>query len=539
MSRLADEIVAPAKIRRILRTAALCAASAGAASVLLLALSGWFLTAAATAAATGYAAAFNYLLPSAAIRGLAIARTAARYGERLLSHQAALLAMAELRGRLFGKLAAQDSRAAPDLSSGAASARLIGDIAALENLVVRRPGRTGALVGAGLGVGVASLAGWKAALCLGLVLAVTPFALAALARRLTRGPSAAAASALGDLRSRFVDYATARPEIVAYGAGARVSAELLGICARLGDAKAALARSEGVMLGLTAFNAVAAASIVLLVGDGPAANIALAALGAAASVEGMGAPVLAAFRQAGVDEALSRLNEMSSLVGAPKPASPPPAPATITIGRETFAPGARIAILGPSGSGKTRLIEALAGLKPPVHELAAGGAPLTSWDASDLSGQIALAPQDAALIAGTVADNLRLARPGVTEEDMRAALAVTCLDQWAAGLPHGLETSLDEGGGLLSGGERKRLALARALLADRPWLALDEPTEGLDAMTEAALVRRLSDWLDATGRGLILASHRPAPLRLARRSIHVGHAGADRAIWTDDVRVAV
>ena len=95
---------------------------------------------------------------------------------------------------------------------------------------------------------------------------------------------------------------------------------------------------------------------------------------------------------------------------------------------------------------------------------------------------------------------------------MQAALTVACLDARVADMPLGLDTWLGESGGILSGGERKRLSLARALLAERPWLVLDEPTEGLDAATEAELIGRLCAWLDATGTGLLLASHRPAPL---------------------------
>ena len=126
------------------------------------------------------------------------------------------------------------------------------------------------------------------------------------------------------------------------------------------------------------------------------------------------------------------------------------------------------------------------------------------------------------MLAGTIADNLRLARASVTEPEMWQALHTACLDTRIASAPTGLNTILGEAGGILSGGERKRLALARALLAGRPWLLLDEPTEGLDAATEAVVIDRLRAWLDATATGLILVSHRAMPLILADQRIAIG-----------------
>ena len=177
----------------LLRWALLCAILAGLSSVLLLALSGWFLTAAAIAGAAGSAVAltFNYLIPSAAIRALAIIRTVSRYGERLLSHRAALTAMAGLRSELFGRLATQDSRHAPDLSGGDASARLLGDIEALEDLVVRRPTRPASLIAAAFAVGLTLYAGWESALALALLLAALPLLLKLAADAWTRRPAGA------------------------------------------------------------------------------------------------------------------------------------------------------------------------------------------------------------------------------------------------------------------------------------------------------------------------------------------------------------
>ena len=123
------------------------------------------------------------------------------------------------------------------------------------------------------------------------------------------------------------------------------------------------------------------------------------------------------------------------------------------------------------------------------------------------------------MIAGTVADNLALARPGVNRAAMENALFLAGLDDVVAMLPGGLECWLGDDGARLSGGQRKRLSLARALLADRPFLLLDEPSEGLDLDTEAMLAARLRGWLDETGVGLIIVSHRPTMLELADRRL--------------------
>ncbi|WP_109806227.1 amino acid ABC transporter ATP-binding/permease protein [Sphingosinithalassobacter portus] len=524
MTRRDETALLQATDRKLLRWAFVCALVAAISSILLLALSGWFLTAAAIAGAAGPAAAmgFNYLIPSAAIRGLAISRTAARYGERLVSHRAALGAMATLRGKLFGKLAAQDSRTAPDLSGGDASARLIGDIEALEDLVVRRPTRPASLIAAVFAVGLTCFAGWQAALALAILLAALPGLLAFAARRLTREPAAVAAAALGDLRTAFIDYAAARPEVIAYGLGDRVSAQLLDIAAPMDRARAALFRGEGVLAGLLLAYGCVAAALVLALATGPAAQVALGLLAATASVESMAAFARTAMRQASVEQGIARLATLRTLEGEPQKRIAAAADAaSIALGDVAIAPGARIAVTGRSGSGKTRILEALAGMRPAHHRLAVDGMPLENCTADRLRGQFALAPQDAVLIAGSIADNLRLARSGLNEADMRAALEVACLDRRIAAMPAGLDTPLSEAGGILSGGERKRLSLARALLAGRPWLLLDEPTEGLDGATEAELVRRLGDWLDATGTGLVLVSHRPAPLALTRQRVDV------------------
>ncbi len=508
----------PQAVRSRIALGFLAAFAAGSGGLVLLALSGWFLTAAALAGASGAAAvaAFNYLLPSAAIRALAVVRTGARYGERLWSHEAALRALAGLRSGLFTRLAHVDGRTAPDLSSGDASARLIGDIAALEDLVVRRPGIPAAVGTMLVGLGAVALAGWLAALLLAAVLALLLAALAFIPPRLSAGPSAEAAASTAALRRMLVDYAAARSEIVTYGLAPRITALLLAEAQRLDAAQRRLARIEAASGGLLIIGAALAAAAALLASTAAPPLTALAVLAASATVEAVAAIARSSAREAAVAEGNARLRVLLALP-APDNAPAPPAgkPLSIGLGTAQFLPGSRIALTGPSGSGKTRVIEALAGLRAPAHALTLGGTALAALPAPVMRAQVALAPQEPMLIAGTVADNLRLARPGIDAAAMEQALRTAQLWPRIARMPQGLETVLGEDGGVLSGGERKRLSIARALLAERPWLLLDEPSEGLDAGTEAALVAALETWLDARGAGLIVASHRAAPLALA------------------------
>jgi len=507
----------------LLRRATLCAVIAALAGIALLALAGWFLTAAAMAGAAGTLAvqAFNYLVPSAAIRLLAILRTVSRYGERLWSHRAALEAMGGLRASLFARLAAQDSRTALPLSSGDAAARLTGDIDAMEDLVVRRPSRIAGLMAALAGVMLAASGGWLSALLLAVMLAALPPLLRVLAQRLTEGPAQQAADALGALRARYVELASARAEIAAYGLGDRVMAELAPLTSRLDRARARLFIGEGVQAALLAAYSALAVMLVLLGANAPAPQVALALLASAGAVEAMAGLSRTAFRQASVDAGLARLAALDAL-----PLNDAPAPSATTahairLGGVELRPGARVAVTGRSGSGKSLLAEGLAGLRPVTADVALGGHPLAACSGAELRDQFALSPQDAPMLAGSIADNLRLARPRIDAADMADALHVACLDQRIASLPGGIDYRLGEAGGTLSGGERKRLSLARALLTGRPWLLLDEPTEGLDAATEALLISRLRIWLDRTGTGLILISHRPAPLTLTDRQVPV------------------
>lgn len=190
--------------------------------------------------------------------------------------------------------------------------------------------------------------------------------------------------------------------------------------------------------------------------------------------------------------------------------------------------GETVAVVGPSGAGKTTLLNAVLGFAAP-HEgrVLIGGRDLASLDPESWRRQIAWVPQRPYLFAGTIAENVRLARPDADDEAVRTALRDADALGFVSVLPDGIETRLGEMGAGLSAGQRQRIALARAFLADRPVLLLDEPTANLDGETEASVVeavRRLAE-----GRTVLLVVHRPALLPLADRVLRLAGPEIGRA----------
>ncbi|MFF5857567.1 thiol reductant ABC exporter subunit CydD [Streptomyces sp. NPDC012751] len=186
----------------------------------------------------------------------------------------------------------------------------------------------------------------------------------------------------------------------------------------------------------------------------------------------------------------------------------------------SVGPGETVALVGPSGTGKSTLLSALLGfVRPAEGRVLIGGADLAGLDLEEWRSRIAWVPQRPHLYAGTIAENVRLARPGADDGAVRRALRDAGAWDFVAALPEGVDTLLGEDGTGLSAGQRQRLALARAFLADRPVLLLDEPTAALDGATEAdvvAAVRRL-----AAGRTVLLVVHRPALLAVADRVVRL------------------
>jgi ATP-binding cassette subfamily C protein CydC len=159
-----------------------------------------------------------------------------------------------------------------------------------------------------------------------------------------------------------------------------------------------------------------------------------------------------------------------------------------------------------------------------------GGADIGRVDVQALRAVFAYAPQEVQLITGSVRENLLLGDAAARDDELWAALYDAGLDARIRAAAQGLDHWIGDDGCRLSGGERRRLALARALLRPAPWLLLDEPTEGLDPRTEAQLVRRLRRRLARTGQGLIVVSHRPAALALADREIQLDSLASRSAV---------
>lgn len=524
-----------------LLAASVTGALVSAGAVALLGVSGWFITASALAGAAGPAVAhvFNYLVPSAVIRFLAIVRTASRYGERVTGHEAALKALAALRPQLFEGLARGSTARALSLAGGEASARLVQDVDAVQDRFVRLSAPWSAGAGLLTGMVMASLAGWRAAIAVALAAMLSVGVGVILGRRLAEPAGHRLQEAMGDFKTDFAAMSAAAPELQAYGMKDWAVDRLARQGGEVEAAAEALARAGGwLMAGQTLAMALGVTGAAVAAGSASPALTALSMLAAVATIESAG-NLLNALRQNGaVAVAVQRLGEL--LDGeAPSAASSSVAPNLYLATPDLrLAPPQRLAIVGRSGAGKTTLIERMMHLRPPMPgeiafaDLKGADQVLEALALEALTPDavrplFAYAPQQAVLMAGSVRENLRLAAPSADDEQLWAVLEDAGLADRIRAAPGGLDVALGENGARLSGGERRRLGLARAYLRPAPWLVLDEPTEGLDAVTEAKVLERLSQRLQRTGQGLILISHRPAPLTLCQQALSVSGIDED------------
>ena len=536
-------------LARPLRGRLLLAVAAGAAAtgcaVALLAVSGFLL---ARASLQPNIVAISVAV--VAVRALGIGRAVFRYGERLAAHDVAFRVLADVRVAIYRRLERLAPAGLAAFRSGDLLARLISDVDATQDLFIRgiAPPLTAVLVGAGaMTAGLLLLA--PAGVVLGGGLLLAGIAVPWLAARVASQAAQRTAPARGDLGAALADLLAGAADLHAFGgqeaALGRVEAADAELTRLARRSAAAAALGSGLMTavsGLTLWGVLVLG--VAAVGSGTLTRVPLAVLTltALAAFEAV-IPLPAAAIQLGQSAtAAGRIAEVLDAADpVPEPASPRPlprGPVTIALrGAQVryepgappaidgidldLPPGKRIALVGPSGAGKSTVAAVLLRL----HNLTAGTATLADDHGADNHGAdnhgashdladyapddvrtiIGGCPQDPHIFDASIRENLLLARPGATAGQLTEAAARARLLPWILSLPRGWDTQAGPRGVAISGGERQRLALARALLADPAVLILDEPTAHLDPDNRRALAR---DLLKATrGHATLLITH--------------------------------
>jgi thiol reductant ABC exporter CydC subunit len=484
------------------------------------------------------------------VRFFGLSRPLTRYLERLASHDLALRVLGRVRVQVYREIEPLAPAQLEGYRHGDLLARMVADVDALQNLHLRAVGPPlVALLAGAVVVGVAAAFLPAAGVVLAVGLVAGGVIVPALAGWLGRRGGRRQAAARGELSAELVEVLRAAPELVAYGGAAQVQARL-----RAADgALVRLARRDALVGGLAdgAGLAVVGATVagVLAVAVRASADghldrvlIAMLALLALASFEAV-QPLAAAARELSVTLAaggrvLDLADRQAAVVDpvAPLPAPSWPFAVALENVRARYAPGeraaldgvslrlepgCRVALVGPSGAGKTTVVNLLLRfLDPEAGRVTLAGRDLRDYRQEDVRRVIAVAGQDSHLFSASIRENVCLARPGASDEDVERVLRRAGLWSWVAGLPDGLDTAVGEEGRELSGGQRQRLVLARALLVDAPVLVLDEPTAHLDPPTARALV---DDVFAAAGhRSVLLITHRAEGLDLVEEIIRIG-----------------
>ncbi|MFE3941554.1 thiol reductant ABC exporter subunit CydD [Streptomyces sp. NPDC059118] len=497
----------------------------------LMAVSGWLISRASEQPPVLY-----LMVAVTATRAFGLGRAVFRYAERLVSHDAVLKLLAELRVAVYRGLERVAPAGLRRTRRGDLLSRLVSDVDALQDYWLRwmLPAGTAVVVG----TAAAGFIGWLlpaagVVLAAGLLLAGVgvPLVSSACSRHTERR----LAPARADLATRITDLLGGTAELTVAGAlpdRAERTREADGVLTRIAAHAATATALGGGLTALIAGLTVVATALVALpaVHDGRLAGVELAVvvltpLAAFEAVTGL--PLAVQYRRR-VERSAERVYEV---LDAPLPVHEPDSPAEAPASpfplevrglsaryagavRDaldgvdlTLTAGRRIAVVGSSGSGKTTLAQVLVRfLDARAGTYRIGGVEAGALEGDTVRRFVGLCAQDAHVFDSSIRENLRLARTGATDEELRAALGRARLLDWADALPDGLDTLVGEHGARLSGGQRQRLALARAILADFPVLVLDEPAEHLDLATADALT---ADLLDATeGRTTVLITHR-------------------------------
>ena len=469
-----------------------------------------------------------------AVRALGVSRGVFRWLERMLTHDVALRGVVSLRTSLFTALASRTDDALTRLRRGELLSRLGDDAQELGDHVIKAivPALVAAVM---LVVVLATFAPLSlpatAAMAASLLLAAV--AAPRFAHRAAALTEQAVLTTRGDVTSHSL-------EILDDATSLRVDGRLDGALARLAAAQAAhdaaidraarpaalAAAAVPASMVLAVTGSLLAAGAAWTAGDLSAGQIGILLLLPLSSFEAATALPAAATQHARSRAAAERLDALIGEGGEVDGSAPVPAerPATATLTARDLtagwsaeapcvrgldldlAPGSRLAVVGPSGSGKSTLLATLAGLLAPL-----GGE--VSSDAASLREAVTMFAEDGHVFATTLRENLRVVRRDLSDDEALAALSAVGLDDWLATLPHGLDTMLGPDGTTVSGGERRRLLLARAVVRRGPVLLLDEPTEHLDTARGDALLAALltpgDESLVPASTTVVVVTHRP------------------------------
>jgi ATP-binding cassette subfamily C protein CydC len=454
------------------------------------------------------------------------ARVVLRYLERLITHDATFRALADLRVWFFRGLAPRSAGGLGYRHAGDVLARLVNDVEALDGLYLRilLPLACAALLLPVLVV-VAARDSALLAVVLAVLFAVSAFVVPAWAARAAMSGGVRLAKAGSALRVAALDAIAGLREVTAFGAQGRM---LAAVQAREGALLAAQRdQSRRASLANAAAFLCAQAAILaalLLAHQHLAAIIVFVAVAAFEAIGGLSrAGVLAGLSVAAASRVLEAAEGTLAVVDPASPAPPPKGSAIRFEGigyswAEGGAPlfhgltldipqGSRVALLGPSGVGKSTLAAlALKVVAAQQGRVILGGVDIATLSAADVRARIGWLSQATHLFDDTIRGNLLLARPGASDAALWAALDAARIGAMVRALPDGLDARVGERGEGFSGGQGRRLALARALLSDAPVLILDEPCTGLDAETEREFYLTLNE--AAEGRTIILIAHR-------------------------------
>ncbi|UIJ39727.1 cysteine/glutathione ABC transporter ATP-binding protein/permease CydC [Vibrio kanaloae] len=502
------------------------------ASIGLLTLSGWFISASAVAGLTIARETFNYMLPGGGVRGLAMGRTAGRWGERVVSHNATFKLLTDLRIFFFKKLAPLIPGRISNLRDADLLNRLVADVDAMDHVYLRlvSPVTVGVF-----GIFFLTLfLMWfdtSLGLILGSILLIMLLVWPVLFYKLGKRNGGELTQNKADLRVTTLDWVEGCSELTLFGAEERYRNAILETQQKLMANQFVNANLTGMAsAALMLFNGLTLVLMLWLAADGVGGNapdpfIALMAFATMASFELL-MPIAGAFQHLGQTlSSARRLNEV--ILSEPEVQFAEEKldinkPLDITFSNVTFnypdskrsvlnavdltIPATnKVAIVGQTGSGKSTLIQLLTRYwDPKKGYISIAGIELTQWNESQLRESISVVSQRVDILNGTLRDNLLIARPEATDDHLANILKDVGLEKLLEN--NALDSWLGDGGRQLSGGEKRRIGIARAILHDAPILLLDEPTEGLDKQTEQSIMTMFEKHFE--GKTVIFITHR-------------------------------